>query len=112
MNEFPWAALLILRSTETDQTSRCGGSLISSQHVLTAAHCLREFSNRGEVNVVWDDISVVLGEIGISISNGNIFLNISQENTTLRMALRRLLSNPRQRGYPTPGSTIDCLLVR
>ena len=30
----------------------------------------------------------------------------------LRMTLRRLLSNPRQRGYPTPGSTIDCLWVR
>ena len=30
----------------------------------------------------------------------------------LRITLRRLLSNPRQRGYPTQGSTIDCLWVR
>ena len=64
-NEFPWAALLVLRSSETNQTSRCGGTLISNKHVLTAAHCLKEFSKTGEVNVVWDDITVVLGEIEI-----------------------------------------------
>ena len=42
VSEFPWAALLHLRSSETNQTSRCGGSLISNKHVLTAGHCLRE----------------------------------------------------------------------
>ena len=36
----------------------------------------REFSNSGEVNFVWDDITVVLGEIEIM---KNILLNISQE---------------------------------
>ena len=65
MNEFPWAALLVLRSTESGGTSRCGGTLISDRHVLTAASCLKEFSNRGDVNLVWDDTTVVLGEIEI-----------------------------------------------
>ena len=66
VNEFPWAALLLLRSSETNETDRCGGTLISDRHVLTAGHCLRKLSDRGEVNFVWDDITVVLGEIEIT----------------------------------------------
>ena len=33
-NKFPWLAALYIRG------ALCGGSLISSQHVLTAAHCV------------------------------------------------------------------------
>ena len=67
MNEFPWAALLLLRSSETNQTSRCGGSLISDRHLLTAGHCLRETADNGEINDVYDDITLVLGEIELKI---------------------------------------------
>ena len=63
MNEFPWAALLLLRSSETNKTDRCGGTLISNKHVITAGHCLKQFSETGEPIDVWDDITVVLGEI-------------------------------------------------
>ena len=45
-NEFPWAALLHLKSSETGYSSRCGGSLISDRwslevirHVLTFCNC-------------------------------------------------------------------------
>ena len=62
MNEFPWAALLLLRSSETNRTGRCGGSLISDRHILTAGNCLRENARNGEIQDVYDDITVVLGE--------------------------------------------------
>ena len=94
MNEFPWAALLHLRSSKTNQEERCGGSLVSDRHVLTAAHCLKKLSSAGEIIDVWDETTVVLGEMKIIQIENNI-LNISQENTILRMALRRLLSNLR-----------------
>ena len=77
VNEFPWAALLHLRSSETNQTSRCGGSLITDRHVLTAGHCLRESADNGEIDDVYDDITVVLGEIEIIIlPNKYVFLFI------------------------------------
>ena len=65
MTEFPWASLLVLRSSETNLTSRCGGSLISDRHVLTAGHCLRQTDTNGEIDYVYDDITVVLGEIAV-----------------------------------------------
>ena len=67
VSEFPWAALLLLRSSETNLTSRCGGSLISDRHVLTAGHCLRETDTNGEIDYVYDDITIVLGERTIKI---------------------------------------------
>ena len=63
ISEFPWAALLHLRSTETNRTDRCGGTLISNKHVITAGHCLKQLSVTGDPTDVWDDITVVLGEI-------------------------------------------------
>ncbi len=34
LGEFPWSVLLVYGS------AKCGGSLITLQHVLTAAHCI------------------------------------------------------------------------
>ena len=75
VGEFPWAALVLLRSTETNKTDRCGGTLITNKHVITAAHCLGGSASRGDINDLWDDITVVLGEIERGFQARKIFLN-------------------------------------
>ena len=61
MNEFPWAVFLNLSSSENNETAWCGGSLITDRHVLTAAHCLQRDNLYGEVEFLWDNITVILG---------------------------------------------------
>ena len=38
-NRYPWQVSLKIRIRNSDKEKECGGSLISSQHILTAAHC-------------------------------------------------------------------------
>ena len=79
VNEFPWAALLNLSSTESNQTVRCGGTLIKDRlgysqkvpdgiyivpddrYILTSAHCLQQDSLSGDIEFLFDDITVILG---------------------------------------------------
>lgn len=54
LGEFPWLALLKYRKLNGATGFHCGGSLINSRYVLTAAHCINSRQ--------WDIISVRLGE--------------------------------------------------
>jgi len=51
INEYPWQVGLI---TGSKRHPFCGGSIITSQHILTAAHCLKKR--------LVSDISILLGE--------------------------------------------------
>ena len=52
-NEFPWAALVIIRNTSSRHHVSCGASLLTDRHLLTAAHCLEP-----------GNIFVILGKSG------------------------------------------------
>merc|ERR1712215_344125 len=53
-NEYPWMVLLLTKAIVDPIEPLCGGSLISNQWILTAAHCFKQgFKAR--------DIQVVLG---------------------------------------------------
>lgn len=62
--KFPFVAAL--RIKEGDNTRFCGGSLIDSSHVLTAAHCL--VGSKGTASP--GDVSVVVGRTLLSSNQG------------------------------------------
>jgi len=53
-DEWPWLAALVHKGGSGSSSQYCGATLISDQHVLTAAHCLAPFNQK--------DIQVKLGE--------------------------------------------------
>ncbi|XP_054166966.1 plasma kallikrein-like [Oppia nitens] len=60
---WPWMALLTIRQTKNGQIigARCGGTLISDQWVLTAAHCVANVEGRQT-----QDIQLVFGKNDVS----------------------------------------------
>ncbi|XP_049858672.1 CLIP domain-containing serine protease HP8-like [Schistocerca gregaria] len=57
INKYPWTALLIYASGDSDLVIRCGGSLITRRYVLTVSHCVN-----GRTLGSYKLLSVRLGE--------------------------------------------------
>ncbi|XP_054733566.1 venom serine protease Bi-VSP-like [Anastrepha obliqua] len=41
ISDWPWTALLAYPELSSESPFKCGGALVSSRHVVTAAHCIR-----------------------------------------------------------------------
>jgi len=92
INEYPWQALV------TTPHGTCGGSLINSKWVLTAAHCIYLPDNRDYLY----NVKVILGEHNWQNKN---------EANQLKFDVEDAINHPEYRSLPgepgNPGVTID-----
>jgi len=66
-NEFPWQVMLMLSGDQ----GLCGGSILSNQTILTAAHCADHWGV--------EDMTVVVGEHDWTVDDGEMTINVCEK---------------------------------
>jgi len=74
-NEFPWLVKIELRSIDGFSIPHCGGTLLNTRVVLSAAHCT--FFPKSNVAIPFDMMTVYLGEHDTTIPDGEQAVGIS-----------------------------------
>merc|ERR1712004_544804 len=69
--KYPWIAALNFDTTDGLNPGGCGATLVASQWIVTAAHCVKD----GSTLSTKDDLSVVLGEFDLSSANDEFDTN-------------------------------------
>jgi len=77
--KYPWIASLNFDTTDGLNPGGCGATLVASQWIVTAAHCVKD----GSTLSTKDDLSVVLGEFDLSSANDEFDTN--RKNVRLAM---------------------------
>jgi len=74
-NEFPWLVKIELRSIDGFSIPHCGGTLLNTRVVLSAAHCT--FFPKSNVAIPFDMMTVYLGEHDTTIPDGEQAVGIT-----------------------------------
>merc|ERR1712107_592779 len=89
--KYPWIVALNFDTTDGLNPGGCGATLVASQWIVTAAHCVKD----GSTLSTKDDLSVVLGEFDLSSANDEFDTN----RKNVRLAMNPIIHEDYQKDF-------------
>lgn len=66
-NHWPWHAAIFHRDDDSTMEYKCGGTVITSDSILTAGHCVSHYNEPLETRQVW----VSLGRLNLGLNESS-----------------------------------------